>query len=241
MIQLEFENLDSLWQVIGDKVIGIEEIISSRTKTQVAKAVFTITSKRIIVDFSKRANISPQKYSHMFEWESNGEPEKKLFVIRRERVANGLMTINIKYKKSSKFVPIPPQLLQPGATGKSVRSRNVFANKAEVMESGKPVSFTTKGYIAFLSKDSGKINFLPPRTFVTIANPGGKKAAGSFEAFVETWYATKVDTVVRQSGLFQNIGRAVAKTMNDSKVSAPAVRETIRIVTEKYAQGVVEL
>jgi hypothetical protein len=29
--------------------------------------------------------------------------------------------------------------------------------------------------------------------------------------------------------------------MNETKVSAPAVRETIRVVTEKYAQGIVEL
>lgn len=241
MIQLEFENLESLWEILNDKVLSVEEIASPRTKTQVAKAVFTITSKRMIIDFSKRANISPQKYSHMFEWESNGEPEKKLFLVRRERVLNGMMTIGIKYKKSSKFVPIPPQLLSPGSTGKSVRSRNVFANKAQVMESGRPVSFTTKGYIAFLSKDSGGIKFLPPRTNVIIRNPGGKAATGSFESFVETWYATKVDTVVRQSGLFQNMGRAVARTMNETNVSAPAVREAIRIVTEKHAQGVVEL
>jgi hypothetical protein len=109
------------------------------------------------------------------------------------------------------------------------------------MESGKPVSFTTKGFIAFLSKDSNSINFLPPRTNVIIRNPGGKAATGSFESFVETWYATKVDIVVRQSGLFENMGRAIARTMNETKVSAPAVRETIRVVTEKYAQGIVEL
>jgi hypothetical protein len=240
MIQLQFENLDSLWETLNDKVLAVEEVSSPRTKTQVAKAVFTITSKRMIVDFSKRANISPQKYSHMFEWEGNGKPEKKLFIIRRERVLNGVMIVNIKYKKSSKFVPIPPQLLQPGAKGKSVKTRNVFANKAEVMESGKPVSFSTKGYIAFLSKDSN-ITFLPPRTNVVIRNPGGKAATGSFDRFVETWYATKVDTVVTQSNLFQNMGKEIARTMNNAKVSAPAVREAIRVVTEKYAQGVIEL
>lgn len=241
MIQLQFENLDTLWEAMNDKVVGIEEIISSKSKTQIAKAVFTITSKRFILDFSKAAAASPKKYFHMFEWEEVGNPDQKLFKVKREKVANGNMMIRLDYSKSRKPVPIDPELLKSGKNGKSVTKRSIFANKAEVMESGRPVSFTTKQYIVFMSSRTNKPVFLAPGTFVTIKSPGGQKTTGSFDKFAEAWYASKVDSAVRRSGMFKSMEKAIVKQMNQSNYSAPKVREVIRVITEQYAQGVVEL
>jgi hypothetical protein len=241
MIQLEFENIETLWEVLADKLAGVEQLITPQTRTQIAKAVFTITSKRFLLDFSKAAHMSPKKYFHMFEWEETGNLGKKLFIIRREKVLYGALDISIGYKKSNKPVPIPKELLSRGSTGKSVQKRSIFANMAQVMESGNPVSFTTKQYIAFLSNKDNKVVFVAPGTFVKIQNPGGKQTAGSFERFVEKWYLTKVESSVKQSGLFRNLEKSVALAMNESKISVNNVRQTIRKVTEQYAQGVVEL
>lgn len=109
------------------------------------------------------------------------------------------------------------------------------------MESGKPVTFTTKQAIIFFSNKTGETVFLPKRKVVKITNPGGKETKHSFTKFSEMWYATKVDSVLQSSGLFQNIETAVARSMENRGSGKYASKEAIRVVTERYAQGVVEL
>ena len=85
------------------------------------------------------------------------------------------------------------------------------------------------------------IHFIPARTVVNIMNPGGKATKHSFTKFVEKWYATKVDQTLKSSGLFQNIENAVGNSLENLGAGKNASKEAIRLVTEKYAQGVVEL
>jgi hypothetical protein len=241
MIQLQFENLDTIWHELDNKVSGIGELTSSTTKNQIAKAVFTITSRKFLSDFSIEAARFPQKYHHMFEWEQVGNKSKKLFKIKRGTLNQGNMNISFNFQKSTSFVPIPSKLKSMGKTGKSVKRRSVFANKAEVMEAGRPVGFTTKRYIAFLSGNTGEIQFLSPRKLVSIMNPGGKQVAGSFDRYVTRWYSTKVDSTIATSGLLENIGKSVAKSLQNTGTGKNQAKEAIRIITEKYAQGVTEL
>lgn len=242
MIQFKFEKsyLDDLWLTIDDKIAGVQEMANHRSKTQMNKAIFTITSKKFIKDFSMAAKKSPKRYHHMFEWGEVSNPAEKLFKITRSKVSGGALDVTFTYKKSKKPVPIPKELQAPGKNGKSVSKLSVFKNKAEVMESGRPVSFTTRNYIAFLSK-RGTIQFVPPNKNISIRNPGGRLTSGAFETFAERWYETKADSAVMSSGLFRDIGREASRVMNESKRSVPKVREAIRLVTEKYAQGIVEL
>ena len=72
-------------------------------------------------------------------------------------------------------------------------------------------------------------------------NPGGKQVAGSFDRYVTRWYSTKVDSTIATSGLLENIGKSVAKSLQNTGTGKNQAKEAIRIITEKYAQGVTEL
>jgi hypothetical protein len=241
MISLQFKNLNEIGYEIDRKYAGIAEIIGSNSRTQIAKAVFTITTKKFIKDFAIAAGADKKKYFHMYEWNNVGNPAKKLYTIRRTGVAGGNLRINIAYLKSKTPVPIDPRLLEPGKKGKSVTKKSVFKDMAEVMEEGKPVSFTTKQYIAFVLKGDDKIHFVGPGKTIINKNPGGRATTMAFDKFVVKWYATKVDPVILSSGMYDQIGKGVTIVLNNKKGGAVQAREAIRIVTEKYAQGVVEL
>jgi hypothetical protein len=240
MISLQFNKIDLLFEELDLKLGGIKELVSPTSKTQIAKAVFTITSKQFVKDFSKESLMNPKKYFHMYEWNKLGNNNQKLFVVKRDSVNYGNLKIGFKFKKSRTNVPIPNMPKKSGSK-RSVTKKSIFANKAEVMESGKPISFTTKDYIAFLSQKDGKVHFIAPNKIVRISNPGGKATKNSFEKFAKKWYDTKAENTVISSRLFLNIENAVAKSLDGNKKDKKNAKETIRIVTEKYAQGVVEV
>ena len=240
MIQLQFSNVNELWGEIDNKVLGIQEIISTPSKNEIAKAVFTITTKKFLSDFSVEAARNPKKYHHMYEWDSVGDNKNKLFKVKRGSLGGGNLVIKLTFEKSKVQVPIPAELKAPGRTGKTVTKRSIFRDKAEVMESGRPVSFTTRQYIAFLSRNDHKIHFLPPRTLVAISNPGGRLTTGSFDKYVVKWYSKNVDSTLRTSGLFENIGKSVTKALNQKGAGVTKARQAVKVVTDKYAQGKVE-
>lgn len=226
MIRLQFENVNQLWQEIDNKIAGMSEIVNTRTANQIAKAVFTITTKRFLKDFALEAKGNPQKYHHVFEWKNVGNMNQRLFEIKRESLGGGNLTINIRFKKSQTPVPIPRAL------SSRIRRRHTFVNKAEVMESGKPVGFTTRNYIVFMYK--GHKVFRPPGVDIIINNPGGKQTAGAFDKYVTRWYGRNVDSTLRTSGLFSNIERAVGIAINRNKGGKTAARAAIDKTVAPY-------
>jgi len=241
MISLQFENLNEIANEIDRKYAGIAEIVNKNSQTQIAKAVFTITTKKFIKDFAVAAAGDKKRYFHMYEWNSVGNPKKKLYAIKRSGVIGGNLKIDIKFLKSNTPVPIDPILQKPGKKGKSVTKTSVFKDMAQVMESGKPVSFTTKQYIAFVLKGDKKIHFVGPGKTIRNNNPGGTATKMAFDKFIVKWYANKVDPVILSSGLYEQIGKGVTKVLNNKKAGAAQARQVIKTVTEKYAQGVTEL
>jgi len=242
MILLQFENIDYLFKELEKKTIGISELLTVNTRSQINKAVFTITTKKFLKDFSIESALNPKKYFHVFEWGDVGNSKEKLFVIKRQSISGPNMTIKVDFKKSKKPVPIPSSLQsKSNKKGRYVSKKSVFANKAEVMESGRPVTFNTKQAIVFFSNSDQNIHFVPARTVINIMNPGGRSTNHSFMKFVEKWYATKVDKTLQSSGLFENIEIAVTNSLENLGAGKSASKEAIRLVTEKYAQGVIEL
>jgi len=239
MISLQFENLDDLMFELNQKYTGLEEMVTSKSKTELAKAIFTITTKKFIKDFSVVSMGEKKKYFHMYEWNKVGNPAKKLYSVNRESVSGGNLRIHMSYLKSTTPVPIAPELLSPGKTQKFVTKRSIFKDMAEVMETGKPVTFTTRQAIVFMS--NGEPHFLPPNKTIINKFPGGKNTTLSFEKFVTKWYATKVDSAIMSSGLYSQIGKGVARTLNEKKAGPAQVRETIRLIAQKYSQGVIKL
>jgi hypothetical protein len=132
-------------------------------------------------------------------------------------------------------VPINPELLIPGKTGKVVSARNVFRNKAEVMESGTPVSFTAKRVLAFTG-GSG-LAFISPGTKINILNPGGVQTKNAFAEYMLDWYTNKSNVIIDSSGYYERLVNDVAVALTSSKSRVSAVRTAVKNISDQIDVG----
>jgi hypothetical protein len=237
MIQLVVpkSNFDAVSVLVNSKVKQMELIISPISLTEISKAIFTITTKKFLKDLSIAALQDPKRYHHLYEWGEIGKEPRKLFMLKRSSIRYGNLTIDIIPMKSTKPVPIPPALLQPGKTGKTVKTQSIFRNKMEIMEENIPIHFVTKKTIVF-SPDGQELVFVPSEKIINILNPGGTKTTHALRDFSKIWYDTKAPLVIQSSRLIQQIGNEVAKTINAQGSSPQMVYATIKKVTLSYSQ-----
>lgn len=226
-------SLDSAFKVIYDKVDQIGYVASPIARTEIAKAVFSITSKKFIRDLSVAAISDPKKFHHIYEWNRVGDPSQKLFIIKRAGVQYGNLVIELISKQSTKPVPIPQVLARPGSTGKMVTAQNIFRNKMDVMEAGEPVTIITDKTVVF-SPDKENLVFVAPGTVINIMHPGGAATRGSFHEFTDTWYSIKAPMAIAESNLIKEIGNRVAKAVNAPGSTKMSVVSAIQEISYKY-------
>lgn len=247
MIQFKI-NADDLLKELETKYQGIQELTSRETKTQLAKAIFTITTKKFLRDFSLEAATNPSEYSHLYEFGSNWASRyayvgtqtkhKRLFRLLRKSVNYGALTIDARFLPAHQRTPIPPQL----QTGKrQVKFSGIFKDKASVIDNNKPISFTTKNYIAFLSSHKETVKFVSPGKNIKILHPGGTKANHAFQKFFEIWFDTKATASVEDSGMIEQLSRTTAKVLESRRAGRQQVRQAVYQVTKKYSQDKVEI
>jgi hypothetical protein len=149
---------------------------------------------------------------------------------------NGSMTIKTEFKPSKTPVPINPELLSPGATGKVVNKRNVFRDKAQVMEEGRAVHYQAKNMLAFMGSDLG-IKFIQPGTTVNINNPGGKYVKGSLATFMSAWYNKNAQTIIDSSGLYERIANETARVLSKNNAGIADVKAVTQQVVNSIVAG----
>jgi len=237
MIQLKIDktSITNLTNEINNKILGMEELIKPRTLESIAKASFTITGRRFVAAMDRRAQTNPKKYHHIYEWGQVGSPTARLFVVRRMKIQGGNLILSLDFKRSKRPVPIPKTLQIAGKTGKRVKSKYVFYNKAEIMENGQPVHIHAARVLAFLGRNG--IQFVPEGTVVNILNPGGKMVKNAFKEFSLDWYRKNYASVMQSSGIFNQIEREVALCLNKKGDGAPQARQTIINIANRYAEG----
>lgn len=237
MIRIEFDPMafTVLDEMVNKKVLGIRQLESKPTLTEMAKVTFTLGTKSMMRNLSIVAKGDPQRYHHIYEWNAVGRNTQLLFFAQRERVFNGELIIQLVPLKSNKEVPIKKVLLSPGRSGKVVKRRSIFRNKAEVMESGRPVSFTTRRTIVFADKEN-KMVFVRPNRNIRILNPGGTRAAGALEEFAITWFNANIHAVLRRSGIYKKLQTAVATSLNNG-MGPGQIQQVINSVTQSYSQN----
>jgi hypothetical protein len=237
MIQFKIDktSITNLTNEINNKVLGMKELTKPRTLESIAKASFTITGKRFVNAMDRKAQINPKKYHHIYEWGQIGSPAARLFVVRRMKIQGGTLILSLDFKRSKRPVPIPKELQIPGKTGKSVKTKHVFYNKAEVMENGQPVHIYAAKVLAFLGNNG--IQFVPAGTVVNILNPGGRMVKNAFKEFALDWYKKNYAPVMQSSGIFKQIEREVALCLNKKGDGAPQARQTIINIGNRYAEG----
>ena len=130
-IQVDPKLLKKVTKDLDKKVMGMKEINSAQSLTNISKAAFTITGKDFIKHINRFAKTSEGKkrLQHVYEWKGSGINTKRLFVLVRRYVQNGNLIIGTKFLQSKVPVPIKKELKKPGPTGKTVTAKNIFKNK----------------------------------------------------------------------------------------------------------------
>lgn len=236
MIQLTInpKQINNLFEELNLKLLGIKSLTTPSITEEIARAAFTITGQRFVKAVDTFAISNPKRMHHVYEWSQIGRPNARLFVLERQSILGGTLAINVSFLQSRVPVPIPPQLLTPGPTGKSVTSKTIFKDKANVMEKGKPVSFAAKKIITFLGINGQ--TFLQPGTVVNILNPGGVQVKNSFQRFMLEWYQNNSEAIMQSSGMYQKMINDVSNVLNASGAGAKEVRLAVKKIASIYSE-----
>jgi len=233
-IKLEIDT-KQLVESLDNITAGLEELTQPQVLDQVSRAVFSITGERFMVDVDNYARMNPKKMHHVYEWGKIGDKSARLFVLERKSILDGSLLISTKFLPSRMPVPINPELLNPGRTGKSVSRKSIFANKAEVMESGAPVSFAAKRVLAFMGNNG--IAFIRPGTQVNILHPGGVQTKNAFAEYLLEWYTEKGSLIMDSSGLYERIANDVAKALSIKNAGVVQVQAAVEHIANQIDVG----
>lgn len=222
-----------LYGEVQNKINGAKEAMSLKTKSELLDAVFSLSSIEFVKTTNLRARSFSSSFHHVYEWGKVGNESGRLFrLIHTKR--SGSSSVYYRFNDSRKVVPIPNSLKTPGPTGKYVRKSKLFKKKAEVMESGKPVSFTTSKNIVFLSGD-GSLVFVPPGKNISIKSPGGDDTTGSFSKHFLSWWMTKPQEVAVKNGLYIKLQNSMARNLNVTGAGRSAASSAISSTLRGYS------
>jgi len=233
-VKLEVDT-KQLVEALDDLTVGLQELTKPKVLDQISRAVFTITGERFVVDVDNYARLNPKKMHHVYEWGKIGDKNARLFVLERASVLDGTLLITTNFLKSKMPVPINPALLNPGKTGRVVSKSSIFANKAEVMEAGNPVSFQAKRVLAFMGNNG--IAFIAPGTQINILHPGGIQTRNAFAEYLLEWYTKKGNAIMDSSGLYERIANDVSNVLNSSNSGAAAVQQAVTRIADSLDNG----
>ena len=234
-LQINQSDIDKLNTEINMKVQAIGELTKDKMLQEVSKAAFVILSERFMKSVDRHSMMNPKKMHHVYEWGQIGRPTSRLFILERSNMINGTV-ITSRFLTSKTMVPIPTSLKSPGKTGKSVKSKHVFRNKADIMETGKPVTIHAKKILAFMG-DNG-IHFVQPGTVINILNPGGKQVKNSFSQYMVQWYSMNAQTIMDSSGLYERIVNETSRALNKNGAGMPDVRMAVSRIVNSITHGV---
>lgn len=152
--------------------------------------VGTIEAMARYVDVSARGN--PAALQHVYEWYQTGSPSSRLF--------------NITYTVSNLGLSINSTFTQ--SRGIKKESNVPFYNKAKIMEEGIPVVIKPIRSPVLVFDEGGETVFT--RNPITVRNPGGSQAKGSFEKTMDEFILRYFkQSFLRASGIYDYIKRPI--------------------------------
>ena len=234
-LQIDQKSIDNLNKQLILKVEAIGELTKGSMLNDVAKAAFVILGKRFLLATDTHASLNPKKMHHIYEWNRVGDRAARLFILERSAVLNGNLVVSTKFLPSKTPVPIPRELQIPGANNRSVTTRHIFRNKADVMENGKPVRIESRKMLAFMGRNG--IHFVQPGTVINILNPGGVETKHSFEKFMLEWYSSHAQVIMDASGLYETIVKEAAIILNKNNTGMIEIRAMVKHVVNSVTKG----
>jgi hypothetical protein len=234
-LQIKKSDIDNINKQLNIKVQGIQELTKNDILNEIAKAAFVILGKRFMSATDSYSAVNRKKMHHVYEWNQVGSPSARLFVIERSAILNGSVSISSKFLLSKTPVPIAPELRSSSKNGKYIKTSHIFKQKADVMESGKLVSFEAKKTLAFLGKEG--IHFVKAGKVINIVNPGGVAVKGSFQHFMASWYSKNAQSIMDSSGLYEKIVREAAIVLNKNNTGAIDVKRAVAQIVDSITMG----
>lgn len=226
------QSKNELFIEIQNKIEGIKELNSVQTKKQLMDVAFSLTALKFVKRTNMLARSNKKAFHHVYEWGGTGKESDRLFRIIKKSMSGGNASVYYKFNNSKKNSPVARVLTIPGKTGKRVTTTGIFKNKANVMESGKPVSFVTSKTIAIPS-GSG-ISFIPPGKTINIKNPGGMETTGSFDRHFKTWWSANFPRALEERGVINTLEKSIARTLSVKGRGRSSVISTIRTTLGRY-------
>lgn len=223
-----------LYVEMQNKVTGMKELKSVRSKNEIISAEYSMSAIKFVKSTNLLARSAKKSFHHVYEWGGAGNEPSRLFRIVKKQEGAGNISIYYKFNNSKKRSPIAKALTTPGTSGKRVTKSGVFKRKAEIMENGQQVSFTTSRYIAFSPKKSKGIVFVPPGKTINIKNPGGKKTTGSFEKHFRVWWKVNFGKSLTAAGVYKKLEKNVAMALSKRGASKNEAAAAVRSTLKKY-------
>jgi len=241
MIKLSIQSNDiqNLNKQLLMKVEAIGQMKKPIFLEEVAKAAFVIVGEKFMLATDRQAVRNPKSFHHVYEWKNLGNPRARLFVLNKTEMMNGSIAVSSKFLTSKVPVPIDPELLMPGNSGKFVNKRNIFRNKAQVMENGQPITYEAQRMLAFMGRNG--LTFVRPGTVVHIQNPGGVSTKNAFSSFMLDWYNSNAQSIMDSSGLYEKIVNDTSVVLSKNNTNAKDVQKVVQDIVNTISGGKVEI
>ena len=174
-------------------------VISKLTTNKQFQSAFSkIIFDQIDTDFGNYidalARSKPKSLHHVYEWKKVGNKNARLFKLNKISQDGLSFRINYQLLQSKSMVP--------SSNGKR---RHVFANKAAVMDEGKPLVIRPKNAERLVFEYEGETVFMPKGKSVTVRRQGGSAATNQFSLAHSRFFSGRlVNESIKRSG-FQKI------------------------------------
>lgn len=185
---------------MDEKIVALTEYdrtVLSRTHSKANKAAIEVGAANVIAEYFSRlmdakSRTRPKSFHHVYEWNQVGNSNARLFKSTVTPFGGGA-AITFEFLKSK----------TPNNNTRS--APHIFAQKASVMESGKPVIIlpVNAKKLAYVYK--GELRF-SMRSFVP--KPGGKYVAGSFAKEWKSFKAYQAKSALQSFRYFELINES---------------------------------
>ena len=168
------------------------------------------------------ARSKPKSLHHVYEWKKAGNKTHRLFKLNKTTQTGLSFGINYDFLPSKTMVP-----------SSNRRRSHMFANKASVMENGKPLVIKPKSAERLVFEIDGEVVFMPKGASVTVRRPGGSAATNQFTLAYSRFFSGRlVSDSMKRSGfqrLFNSsITRALGVPSNIKRVQYSFSANSIR-------------
>ena len=174
-------------------------VVSKLTKNKAFINKFNKTIyDQIALDFGlyidAKARMQPKSFHHIYEWNKTGRPSGRLFTTKKIN-SDGLgFKVSYDFKQSKSLVPT-----------KKGKHRHVFANKAMIMESGKPVVIKPRNSERLVFDVNGYTVFMPKGQSVIVNKPGGAGVKNSFKMSYQHFFKSQLVNESIKKSNFQSL------------------------------------